>query len=151
MKRRVVLWTSAVIALALLSAAPSLARSGEIVSPESMVPGRDSAGDGVAVPMDAAHWDPQGPDIGLGTYLGTAAIRAHAGLAQLRNVDFATGTIEYDVAFQRERAFIGIFDTIDVQLRRGRNEIAFVVEENSGGWAAEAQFEQRDRLHSPSF
>ena len=46
---------------------------------------------------------------------------------------------------------VGLNDTIAVALRRGRNEVAFVIEETSGGWAAEAQFVDRDGLQSAAF
>jgi len=45
--------------------------------------------------------------------------------------------------YSRDPGFLGIVglhDTLAVPLRAGRNDIAFVVEENSGGWGAQAQF-----------
>jgi hypothetical protein len=46
---------------------------------------------------------------------------------------------------------VGLNDTVAVPLRRGRNEIAFVIEETSGGWAAEAQFVDPGALQSAAF
>jgi len=62
----------------------------------------------VGVPFDLAHWELEGADLGLATYLGVPALRIHAGTAELRGSDFGTGTIEYDVAFQAEPAFPGV-------------------------------------------
>jgi hypothetical protein len=46
---------------------------------------------------------------------------------------------------------VGLNDTLAVPLRRGRNEIAFLIEETSGGWAAEAQFVDPEALQSAAF
>ena len=46
---------------------------------------------------------------------------------------------------------VGLNDTLAVPLRRGRNEIAFLIEETSGGWAAEAQFVDSEALQSAAF
>jgi len=56
--------------------------------------------------------------------------------------------------YSRDPGFLGIVglhETLAVPLRAGRNEIAFVVEENSGGWAAEAQFADPGGLTSSAF
>jgi Domain of Unknown Function (DUF1080) len=63
----------------------------------------------IAVPLDAAHWEIEGSDSAPASYLGQPALRLHTGGATLRGVDFATGSIEYDVAFQAEPAFIGVY------------------------------------------
>jgi hypothetical protein len=63
----------------------------------------------VAVPFDAAHWELEGEGTAAATYLGQPALRIHTGGATLRNVDLATGSIEYDVAFQAEPAFAGVY------------------------------------------
>src|SRR5450432_3941491 len=65
--------------------------------------------DWVAVPFDAAHWEFEGSDTAPATYLGQPALRIHTGGATLRGVDLATGSIEYDVAFQAEPAFTGVY------------------------------------------
>jgi len=65
--------------------------------------------DAVIVPFDAAHWEIEGSDSAPASYLGQPALRLHTGAATLRGVDFATGSIEYDVAFQAETAFIGVY------------------------------------------
>ena len=46
---------------------------------------------------------------------------------------------------------VGLHETLAVPLRAGRNEVAFVVEENSGGWGAEAQFADPSGLASSAF
>ena len=65
--------------------------------------------DWIAVPFDVAHWDLEGEGTAPATYLGQAALRVHTGGATLRGVDLATGAIEYDVAFQAEPAFAGVY------------------------------------------
>jgi len=61
----------------------------------------------VAAPFDAAHWQLDG-DIGFATYLGVPALRIHRGSAMLLGSDIGTGSIEFDIAFQQERAFPGV-------------------------------------------
>ena len=46
---------------------------------------------------------------------------------------------------------VGLHESVAVPLQRGRNDIAFVVEEASGGWAAEAQFVDPSGLQSDAF
>ena len=71
--------------------------------------GTPSADGGVVVaPVDAAHWELDGGDLGFATYLGEPALRIHQGSAMLRDSDIGTGTIEYDIAFQAEREFPGV-------------------------------------------
>ena len=56
--------------------------------------------------------------------------------------------------YSRDPGFLGIVglhETLAVPLRAGRNEIAFVVEENSGGWGAQAQFSDPSGLASSAF
>ena len=56
--------------------------------------------------------------------------------------------------YSRDPGFLGIVglhETLAVPLRPGRNDIAFVVEENSGGWGAEAQFADPAGLTSAAF
>jgi len=56
--------------------------------------------------------------------------------------------------YSRDPGFLGIVglhETLAVPLRAGRNEIAFVVEENSGGWGVEAQFVEPNGLASSAF
>jgi hypothetical protein len=56
--------------------------------------------------------------------------------------------------YSRDPGFLGIVglhETLAVPLRAGRNDIAFVVEENSGGWGAEAQFADPSGLASSAF
>ena len=56
--------------------------------------------------------------------------------------------------YSRDPGFLGIVglhETLAVPLHAGRNDIAFVVEENSGGWGAEAQFPAHGGLTSSAF
>jgi len=59
---------------------------------------------------------------------------------------FVNGQLAFegDASFMvRDRQFqgvVGFHDAVNVPLRRGRNEIAFVVSEDFGGWAAAAAF-----------
>jgi len=75
--------------------------------------GGAAEGDAVVVPFDTAHWEIEGNGAAPATHLGQAALRLHTGSATLRGVDFATGSIEYDVAFQAEAAFIGVYFRAD--------------------------------------
>jgi hypothetical protein len=92
---------------------------------------RAAESDAVAVPFDAAHWEFEGGDTAPATYLGQAALRLHTGAATLRGVDFGTGSIEYDVAFQAEPAFIGVYfhgDDVD------NAENFYLRVHKNGGW-----------------
>jgi hypothetical protein len=56
--------------------------------------------------------------------------------------------------YARDPGFLGIVglhETLAVPLRQGANDVAFVVEENSGGWGAEAQFADPGGLASAAF
>ena len=56
--------------------------------------------------------------------------------------------------YSRDPGFLGIVglhETLAVPLRAGRNDVAFVVEENSGGWGAQAQFADPSGLASSAF
>jgi hypothetical protein len=86
----------------------------------------------VAAPFDAAHWElSDGDDIGFVSYLGEPALRIHRGSAMLRGSDIGTGTIEFDIAFQAERAFPGVHF-------RGRDdgdwEYFYLRPHKSSGW-----------------
>ena len=88
--------------------------------------------DWVAPPFDAAHWEMEGGDTAPATYLGQPALRIHTGGATLRNVDLATGSIEYDVAFQAEPAFAGVYfrgDDVD-----NNAENFYLRVHKNGGW-----------------
>jgi hypothetical protein len=90
--------------------------------------------DVVAVPFDAAHWEIEGSDAAPATYLGQPALRLHTGAATLRGVDFATGSIEYDVAFQAEPAFLGVYFHGDDAANEAENFYLRV--HKNGGWDA---------------
>lgn len=64
-------------------------------------------GESVRVPLDKDHLTLQ-DEATLVTYLGQPAVRVHRGAATLKDVDFAMGTIEFDVSFQHEQGFAGI-------------------------------------------
>ena len=70
---------------------------------------------------------------------------------------YVNGTLLYrgdNSQYSRDPGFLGIVglhETLAVPLRAGRNEIAFVVEENSGGWGAQAQFVDPSGLASSAF
>ncbi len=94
---------------------------------------RGAETESVAVPFDAAHWEIEGSDSAPAAYLGQAALRLHTGAATLRGVDFATGMIEYDVAFQAEPAFLGVYfrgDDVD------NAENFYLRVHKNGGWDA---------------
>jgi 3-keto-disaccharide hydrolase len=89
-------------------------------------------GEPIAIPFDAAHWQIEGNDAAPATYLGQAALRLHTGAATLRGVDFATGSIEYDVAFQAEPAFVGVYFHGDEAADTAENFYLRV--HKNGGW-----------------
>ena len=94
---------------------------------------RAADADWVAVPFDAAHWELEGEGTAPATYLGLPALRMHTGGATLRAVDLATGSIEYDVAFQAEPAFAGVYFRVD-DANNGENFYLRV--HKNGGWDA---------------
>jgi hypothetical protein len=63
------------------------------------------------VPFDSSHWTLTGTAADMDTvvYLGQRALRIHSGAAQLKGVDFGTGTIAFDIAFQPDAEFAGIY------------------------------------------
>ena len=89
--------------------------------------------DWVAVPFDAAHWELEGEDTAPATHLGQSALRMHTGGATLRGVDLATGSIEYDISFQAEPAFAGVYFRVD-DANNGENFYLRV--HKNGGWDA---------------
>ncbi|HEY4356553.1 MAG TPA: family 16 glycoside hydrolase [Acidobacteriaceae bacterium] len=70
---------------------------------------RAQSADWVSVPFDKAHWNFEGDDAAPAKFLGRDAVRLHRGTATLKDVDFSTGSIEYDVSFQHEQEFAGLF------------------------------------------
>ena len=60
-----------------------------------------------------------------------AALRLHTGAATLRGVDFATGSIEYDVSFQAEPAFLGVYFHADDD---NNAENFYLRVHKNGGW-----------------
>jgi len=90
-----------------------------------------------------------------------AADRAMSKMLRLGYSDIAriyvNGALLYrgdNSQYSRDPGFLGIVglhETLAVPLRAGRNEIAFVVEENSGGWGVEAQFVEPNGLASSAF
>ncbi len=89
-------------------------------------------GEPIVVPFDVAHWQIESNDAAPATYLGQAALRLHTGAATLRGVDFATGSIEYDVAFQAEPAFLGVYFHGDEADNNAENFYLRV--HKNGGW-----------------
>lgn len=87
--------------------------------------------DWIAVPFDPAHWELEGEGTAPATYLGQAALRIHSGGATLRGVDLATGSIEYDVAFQAEPAFVGVYFHGDAA---NNAENFYLRVHKNGGW-----------------
>jgi len=92
---------------------------------------RASDGDWVAVPFDAAHWALEGEGTAPAPYLGQPALRIRNGAATLRDVDLATGSIEYDVAFQAEPAFAGVYFRAD---DANNAENFYLRVHKNGGW-----------------
>jgi hypothetical protein len=70
---------------------------------------------------------------------------------------FVNGQLLYrgdNSQYSRDPGFLGIVglhETLALPLRPGRNDVVFVVEENSGGWGVEAQFVDADGLASSAF
>jgi hypothetical protein len=87
--------------------------------------------DWVAVPFDAAHWELEGEGTAPANYLGQLALRMHTGGATLRGVDLATGAVEYDVAFQAEPAFAGVYFHSD---DASNAENFYLRVHKNGGW-----------------
>lgn len=65
--------------------------------------------DWISVPFDKAHWNLEGDDATPTKFLGREAVRLHRGTATLKDTDFSTGSVEFDVSFQREQEFAGLF------------------------------------------
>jgi len=63
----------------------------------------------VSVPFDQAHWTLEGDDAAPTKFLGRDALRLHRATATLKDVDFSTGSVEFDASFQHEQEFIGLF------------------------------------------
>lgn len=93
--------------------------------------GGAAGADAITVPFDAAHWEIEGSDSAPATHLGQAALRLHTGAATLRGVDFATGSIEYDVSFQAEPAFLGVYFHADDD---NNAENFYLRVHKNGGW-----------------
>lgn len=62
----------------------------------------------VDVPMDESHWDVQSDKSRFEEYLGVPSLFLPGGIANLKDVDFHNGVIEFDIAFPQGRGFPGI-------------------------------------------
>lgn len=60
------------------------------------------------VPIDASHWSVNSEDYRFEAYLGVPSIYLPQGSAQLNDVVFHNGIIEFDIAFPEGRGFPGI-------------------------------------------
>lgn len=68
-----------------------------------------SGGQHTEVPMDETHWKMASQDGRFVSYQGTKSIFLPNGIAELKEVDFHNGVIEFDMAFPKDRGFPGIF------------------------------------------
>lgn len=60
------------------------------------------------VPLDESHWTVNSEDYKYEDYLGVPSIYLPTGFAELNDVDFHNGVIEFDIAFPQGRGFPGI-------------------------------------------
>jgi len=60
-----------------------------------------------SVPFDSDKWDIQAKESKVEEYLGEKSLFLQDGFAIIKDSDFTDGIIEYDVAFPRQRGFIG--------------------------------------------
>lgn len=67
-----------------------------------------SAQDPVHVPMDSERWAFSGQEGDVVLFKGQKALKLQGGNAWLEDVNFSTGTIEFDVAFSADRNFQGV-------------------------------------------
>ena len=61
------------------------------------------------VPMEESHWKLNSQDGRFVSYRGVKSIFLPNGTAELKDVDFHNGILEFDLAFPHERGFPGIF------------------------------------------
>jgi hypothetical protein len=62
----------------------------------------------LAQPFDPARWDIADPQARMTTYLNRPSLYLYRGSADLRDVDFTDGTIEFDIALLGNPSFAGI-------------------------------------------
>lgn len=62
----------------------------------------------IDVPMTESHWTINSEEFKLEAYLGVESIYLPSGFAELKDVNFHNGTIEFDIAFPQGRGFPGI-------------------------------------------
>ena len=61
------------------------------------------------VPVSSSDWTFEGDGVDRVLYLGRDAFRISGGAVLLKDAGFQTGTIEFDVAFDNARNFLGLF------------------------------------------
>ncbi|TNE62209.1 MAG: hypothetical protein EP335_12990 [Alphaproteobacteria bacterium] len=61
------------------------------------------------VPMTAEHWSLSDGGASFETYLDRPAIRISRGIADLKDMSFHNGTIEFDIAMPDARGFAGVY------------------------------------------
>ena len=62
----------------------------------------------INVPFDTMHWDIRSQKHEFIEYKGQAALMMKGGIALLKDAQFKNGTIEWDMAFPKERGFAGV-------------------------------------------
>lgn len=65
-------------------------------------------GQKTAVPLDEAHWNVRSDDFKFQKYRGVPSLHLPRGQAELKDVEFQNGVIEFDIAFPQTRGFPGI-------------------------------------------
>ncbi|MCB0278608.1 MAG: hypothetical protein KDD94_03850, partial [Calditrichaeota bacterium] len=65
------------------------------------------------IPFDTLHWQLNGKDLAHVNYLGKDCVYARAATLQLKNVKFKNGTVNFNMAFGKERGFTGFFFRYD--------------------------------------
>lgn len=61
-----------------------------------------------SVPMSSDHWIISAKESRFVDHMGRPALQLRGGMAQVRNSQFTDGVIDFDMAFDRERGFMGV-------------------------------------------
>ena len=65
-------------------------------------------GQKTTIPMDEAHWNVGSQDFKFQKYRGVPSLHLPQGQAELKDVEFQNGIIEFDIAFPQTRGFPGV-------------------------------------------
>ncbi len=66
--------------------------------------------------------------------------------AYINGIPVFSGDDKYRTRDYRYLGTVGLYDTLHLHLKKGRNEVAFEVDENFGGWAINGEFENMDGI-----